>query len=41
MAVSEEAQIYSPLDVTHTQSSMALVMSAGEEAPLNQVPVHK
>lgn len=41
MVVSEEAQIYSPLDMTHTQLSMALVMSAGEEAPLNQVPVHK
>lgn len=41
MAVSEEAQIYNPLDMTHTQPSMALVMSIGEEAPLNQMPVNK
>lgn len=30
-----------PLDMTHTQPSMALVRSAGEEALLNQVPAHK
>lgn len=41
MAVSEKARIYSPLDMTHTQPSMALVMSVGEEAPLNQLPAHK
>lgn len=41
MAMSEQAQIYSPLDMTHTQPSVALVMSAGEEASINQVPVHK
>lgn len=41
MAVSKEAQIYSPLDMTHTQPSMALARSAGEEALLNQVSINK
>lgn len=38
IAMSEKSQILHPLDITHTRPSMALVMSAGEEAPLNQVP---
>lgn len=39
MEVSEEAQVYNPKDMTHAQPSITL--SIEEEAPLNQVPVHK
>lgn len=40
-AVSEESQIYFPLDTRHKQPSVALTKSTAEEAPLHQVPVLK